>query len=258
MRVTPRRQTLDEHPTLSLLVCTDDRPEFIPWLGWNIRKQEGIDFARVEILVATRDPAATALLAHEVPVADVVHVRSEPGDRVPVKRQRLLDAAQGDVIAWFDDDDWHSPDRLMSGLTELTFDDQQVVGFRGAYYVSLATERYTEILSMRFLPVPITLMAEREAAQSVDFDPAKRYGSDAEWARQLLLDRHFGVLGQAGCPPFFFALRHERNMSRHLRHLRYPHPLERLRLLAGERYWQDTPAQLEALRRRLGLDFTPT
>ncbi|MCB0201420.1 MAG: glycosyltransferase family 2 protein, partial [Anaerolineae bacterium] len=95
----------DQQLLISCLCVTENRPAFMPWLLWCFDRQR---WPRRELVIV--DSSAEPFTAGE---RDDVRVLSAPsGMGVAAKRNLALEAAQGDIITWFDDDDWQHPDRL--------------------------------------------------------------------------------------------------------------------------------------------------
>lgn len=81
-------------PLVSILSLTcPGRERFRAWLEWNVAKQTYRNFEHV-----------------------VVDGEGDVGE----KRNRALELAKGDVIVWFDDDDWQHPERLSRSLLAMS------------------------------------------------------------------------------------------------------------------------------------------
>src|SRR5690606_27618413 len=91
-------------PLVSCLCVTERRSAFMPWLLWGYERQTWKDKELI-IIDSSKEPFRSER-------ADVRVIHAEPGSNIPVKRNLALRAARGDVIAWFDDDDWQYPERL--------------------------------------------------------------------------------------------------------------------------------------------------
>lgn len=255
-----------EHKTkLSILVCWGPgREAFWPWLAWNIGKQQGLDWSRVEVLIDA-PPSASADLFRRFflpPGCTLVRLVSPENELVPVKRNRLMSAARGEYLCWMDSDDWQSPTRLRYGIGRLEQSLER--GFAACDYVAHAGLRYLDIHSMLWcelplysqLAVPITTIGRATALRSISFTEDRPRGTDTIWHRMLgehLPER--GVTIHQGAPHFdrkvyFFALYHEGNMTPHIAWFRYERPLSALRELCGTE-WGETTEQLRALCARL-------
>lgn len=233
-------------PLLSILVPTSARRRaFWPWLAWNIRKQEGLEWAAVEVVTASPDAERVEL---DVPC----RVRRTYYPRVDLPlgqiRNGLLMRATGEYVAWFDDDDWHAPDRLVRFLNPRP---RRWVGNAGLAYLDLATDHVVELHHYRARTVPVTLVGRRDTLIEVPFPTDVKTGSDTRWFRALVEhEGHVGDSVRRGPLPYFFALRHGANMSPGLPGLGEGDPaiLERWR---GDPTWGDTDERLAQLRARL-------
>jgi glycosyltransferase involved in cell wall biosynthesis len=96
---------------ISCLAVTN-RPAFRPWLLWNYEKQTHTDKELVIVEGCN----------------DLVAARNE-----------ALAKATGHAVAWFDDDDWHAPDRLTLLSHRLLWNDNAVAGSRAGLFVDLLT-----------------------------------------------------------------------------------------------------------------------
>lgn len=240
---------------LAILVCTEGRPAFLPWLAWNIRKQKGVRPIDTIVCVASSDRATATLLQMELPGFHSMHVDCAPDEPVPVKRNKLLRAAAevwAEFFAWMDDDDWHSPTRLSVALQQLEASDGLcMVSFSGPLpYLALESLRWCEVVSMRREAIPITVVGRVRTAGQVPFVEEQYYASDATWLRDLYAASMTRVCIREPSPAFF-AVRHPDNMSRHTGSFRYELPLVELKALCRTVPWQDTTQQLAALQERV-------
>src|SRR6187402_1451329 len=91
---------------VSCLCVTENREAFMPWLLWCFNRQS---WARRELVIvdsSEQTPSASDELAN-------VRVLSVPrGMSVAAKRNLALQEAAGEVVTWFDDDDWQHPHKL--------------------------------------------------------------------------------------------------------------------------------------------------
>src|SRR6185503_18545320 len=105
------------------------------------------------------------------------------------KRQALLDAAEGETIAWLDDDDWHHPDwlrnaqRLLHGLPT-----GFGLAYTGALYVELETGRGVDLRTHRNQAMPISFVGPTALARESKF-PDWSSGEDVQWFNQLPRER---------------------------------------------------------------------
>jgi glycosyltransferase involved in cell wall biosynthesis len=227
-------------PLVSCLCVTDDREPFLPWLSWNFGRQTW-PYRELVIVTSTDVPRSIAG-APGVRVVEVAH-----GTNVPAKRNVALDAAEGSIVAWFDDDDWQHPRRL-EHLVAAISDETPIAGWASAWFVDLAQSRcapYRRRERVLFNGAGF----RTEVARSVRFDPAVSRASDSGWLRGLTSRRQRTAKVLPGDNGFFW-LCHDQNISNPARSRRFPDGLETLRgRLIGA--WRDTDEQLDALRQRL-------
>jgi len=226
-------------PLVSCLCVTEDRPAFAEWVLWNFEKQ---DFAERELVVVDSSRGASAL-----PESDAVRVLRAPhGTSVPAKRNLALAAARGDLVTWFDDDDWQHPRKL--SLLAAALAGRQLAGTRQSWFVDLRTGRTAAFrlgAGLLFNSVGFT----RALADGVAFDERRERASDTPWVRAL---RRKTRGRETVLPdPLFFWLCHDRNLSNPAGRRRLDLPLATVRSAIGADAWGDTDAQLDALRGRL-------
>lgn len=227
---TPQRST----PLVSCLCVTEGRHAFLPWLYWNWAKQ---DHPAKELVVVGPDLTLTGR-------PGVVPVLCEPGLPVPVKRNIALDHAQGDLVAWMDDDDWQHPRRLTAMVAALENGPAAVVGGWRSWFVSVATGR-CELFEMHRGVLFNNLVARRDRCGR--FDEARHVASDTPWMAGLgPTVRVPGVWSMWLC--------HDRNLSNPASERRLYLPLETAVDDVGADAWADTGARLAALRNRVAVN----
>ncbi|HEY5958960.1 MAG TPA: glycosyltransferase family A protein, partial [Polyangiaceae bacterium] len=101
----PNLTRIPPDPHVSCLCVTENRQAFMPWLLWNFDRQTWRK--RELIIVDSSDPPVQIPKRRDIRV-----LRVPTGTSLGKKRNVALEAARGQVIAWFDDDDWQHPARL--------------------------------------------------------------------------------------------------------------------------------------------------
>jgi hypothetical protein len=100
---------------IAALCITHNRPKWIPWLYSQLRAQH---------LSVKADFKAFLVDSSDVPAPsdELVEVVTSTYEAISPKRNRALKLAQewgADYFAWFDDDDWSNPARILEGVTML-------------------------------------------------------------------------------------------------------------------------------------------
>lgn len=186
--------------SISCLCVTEDRSALAGWLLWNFDKQT---HANRELVIIDSSAAIFDWPARD----DVRVVRVPHRTGVAEKRNAALQAARGDYLAWFDDDDWSSPNRLAS-LCDAIDGGEVFAGPRAAWFFDATVRRATRYDSGR-RPIFNGALFSRECAQ-VKFDPKLRRASDTDWLRRLI--KRFGP-GALVDSDLFFWVCHGRNLS---------------------------------------------
>jgi hypothetical protein len=226
---------------VSCLCVTEDRPGFLPWLGWNYAKQ---DYAARELVLvdSSGEPAP-------VPEgAAVTVIRCPPGTSVARKRNLAVEASRGSVLTWFDDDDWQHPGKLTL-LTAALGGGEALAGSRRSWFVDLHRGRARPHDSQRSV-VFNGLGVRRDALDGVRFDERRARAADTAWIASVRRGSHAAVrvLPQV----LSLWLCHTGNISNPASRYVFPHPLAAVAEAVGEAAWGDTGAELERLRARLG------
>jgi hypothetical protein len=221
------------------LCVTERREAFMPWLLWGFDRQT-LPCKELVIVDSSERPYASDR-------ADVRVISAPPGSNVPEKRNLALQAARGDFIAWFDDDDWQHPQRL-ERLAPVLAGGRSFAGGSRSWFidvVGLGCRRYNGHGALIFN----TALFRRDVACSVSFDPRHRRASDTVWMREIML-RH-GGRGQLVDECLMLWLCHDDNISNPRTRRGFPSQLEDVRADIGPNAWADTRERLEALRARL-------
>lgn len=235
-----RSADVNREPLVSCLCVTQDRAAFMPWLFWGFRRQT---WQNRELVIV--DSSAQCTLG-ELP-AGVRLIRARPGAGVAEKRNLALEAAGGELIAWFDDDDWQHPRRL-DLLVAALGEGACAAGPTEGFFVDLWTQRCRRYVGSEL--VFNGALFQRDLARSERFDPGRVRGSDTVWLRALSA-RH-GAAFRRVPGALFFWLVHEQNLSNPRTRRPCWTPIASLEAHVGAEAFGDTALELERLRVRLG------
>ena len=190
---------------VSVVVVTENRHAFLPWLYWNFTKQTHEDKELV-IVDSSRHRG------YEIPNDDRVRViRAIPGTSIGAKLNTGVAVARGDVIVRFDDDDWQHPRALELKAAAFPKSRSGLVGHNHGFFLSLDLGRVCSYRGLAGGVVPLTVMIRRSLALAFPF-PDKSQNEDTRWMSGLLSRVTPLVLEE----PRFHSLwlRHGRNTSR--------------------------------------------
>jgi glycosyltransferase involved in cell wall biosynthesis len=122
---------------ISCIMPTANRPHFV---AQAIRCWARQTYPDRELVIL--DDGVTPVPEEAAALPGVRLHRAPPGMSLGAKRNLLCELAQGDVIAHWDDDDWHGPERLSHQFAALEA-GAEVVGARDlAFYAPLAAEAW--------------------------------------------------------------------------------------------------------------------
>jgi glycosyltransferase involved in cell wall biosynthesis len=235
-------------PLVSCLCVTENRAAFMPWLLWGYDRQR---YPCRELVIVDSSPLPFAVEGRD----DVRVITASPGMGVAAKRNRALRAAGGDLIAWFDDDDWQHPDRL-SLLVDALGDDAICAGTRQGWFVDLATRRAAAYRGFKGRIVFNSALFRRAVVAGIEFPESVKSASDTPWMAAIMARYPAGAVTLPR-QDLFFWLCHGDNLSNPSRRRTFPEPLNRFVDRCGvdaqsiAEAWGDTDDALNALQSRL-------
>ena len=255
---------------VSCLMITEGRPEFAEWALWNYWKQTYIDKDLV-IVHGPDDHELLTLARRKIPKHQLTLHEATAGARVPVKRNIALRLAKGQIVTWFDDDDWSSHERL----------DRTVWAYRKAqdHRPDIRLMEVLDKIAYLHLPSRVAYkrlfgswqyaIYDRQTAQSVQFEEWRKRGSDSHWYTALAskiageeCGRRASVknpdihgIAHYECQGMGFAISHGKNVCNQLdRICRMRHEageLSQADYITNDQEWAETLRLLEEIEGRI-------
>ncbi len=225
-------------PLVSCICVTENRAAFMPWLLWNFERQR---WPNKELIIVDSSNSACEFGSK----AKVIKLAT--GTSVPVKRNAGLDAASGEFITWFDDDDWQHPEKLKC-LVDAMADGVAYAGATKSWFVDLNGNRCNHYGGAGARIIFNSAGFRRDAVQSIRFPEQRRRASDTAWLRNVKLSCGNGVRVEL---PLFFWLCHTDNLSNPATRKRFRGSMDALRSEIGESGWGDTNEALASLQERI-------
>ena len=255
---------------VSCLMITEGRPEFAEWALWNYIKQTYISKDLV-IVHGPNDHELLTLVKRKIPKQQVTLYEAPAGARVPVKRNIALRLAKGEILTWFDDDDWSSHERL--DLTVRAYRDAQTsrpdirlmeVMDKISYYHLPSRVAYKRLFGSWQYAIYDTA-----TAKTVEFEEWRKRGSDSHWyaalatkiageeagRRASVRNPNIHGITHVGLQGLGFAVSHGKNVCnqldriRRMRHVKGG--LEQQEFITNDAEWETTLAYLKELEGRL-------
>lgn len=124
-------------PFVSVVVPTRDRRLFIPQLLRGYRQQD-YPLDRMELVVLDDGADPVGDLLERMPGAR--YLRSDTPEPVGRKRNRLMEAARGDIIVHMDDDDYYPRSRVSHAVSRLAESGLEIAG-ASVLYIYFAREQ---------------------------------------------------------------------------------------------------------------------
>jgi len=230
----------DARPLVSCLCVTEDRLAFMPWLLWNYDRQ---NWTERELVIV--DSSVEPLVVDR---EDVRVIRTHHRAGVAHKRNLALKHARGEIVTWFDDDDWQHPEKL-ERLARALRAGKPFAGSAESWFLDLNTLRCTRYRSSgRRILFNSAGFLTGEARQ-VAFPTHVKKASDTRWLAAL--QRRFGTTGEVLDQPLFFWLCHGGNLSNPATKRRFNRDFSALETGMDQAAWGGTSAALEGLKNRL-------
>jgi hypothetical protein len=226
---------------MSCLCVTENRAPFMPWLLWSYDRQT---WPNKELVIIDSSPVPFASAR-----ADVRVIALPPGTYQSAKRNRALDEARGDGVAWFDDDDWQHPERL-ARLAQALGAGADIAGGPDAWLVDLFHGTCARHVESAGLFVFNSAGFRRDLAQSQRFDEIENIDRANLWAYTLQFGRGAQVKAIDGAPGSVL-LCHGSNLTNHPGRWVLAEPIDSLRAALGAPAWGQTDRQLDDLRSRI-------
>jgi glycosyltransferase involved in cell wall biosynthesis len=188
---------------ISCLCVTYNRPEFHDFVLYNFFKQT---WANKELVIVDGSEEN-----HEVDFSgkqiQYIHIKNEIN--IPKKRNIAIEAAKGEFITWFDDDDWQHP-RKCEVLVDRLMHGEIAAGCSESLFFDLKSCRYSKRAcsgTSFFNSVGV----RKDALKDLRFNEMQICASDNEW--MLKLRRTNMLSTNPICDPLlFFWLCHTKNI----------------------------------------------
>jgi hypothetical protein len=230
---------LSSEPLVSCLCVTEDRSTFMPWLLWNYDRQT---WQRKELMIL--DSSAHPFQPKER--ADIRVISSPHGSSVARKRNRALLEASGEIVAWFDDDDWQHPERLVL-LVGALGNGGIYAGTRRSWFIELSSRRCQVYAGFKDRVIFNSAGFRLQAVQQMSFPENLSRGSDTPWMASVAARYPAGAM-MIERQDLFFWLCHTTNLSNPARRRRFSESIERLRAMVGAAAWGDTDNAIDELQ----------
>ncbi|MGO2112730.1 MAG: glycosyltransferase family protein, partial [Pseudoclavibacter sp.] len=111
------------------VIVSTNRPHRVEHVLETVAAQRDVEVQLVLLAHGVEiDPDAVVARARELGIADAAVLTGDEGDSLGACLNRLVEAADGDVIAKFDDDDLYGPNYLADALNALDYSGADLVG----------------------------------------------------------------------------------------------------------------------------------
>jgi glycosyltransferase involved in cell wall biosynthesis len=177
-----------ESPTLvSCIMPTANRPQFVPGA---VACFLGQDYAARELIVLDNGAAPIEDLLPVDP--RIRYLRADPGGKLGALRNAACEAAKGEIIVHWDDDDWYPPNRISRQVACLTGTGADLCGSSQIHFIDTDGQRAWTYRSHPSRPwFGSTLAYRRTLWRERPFD-AVQVGEDTRFvmrtARQRVVD----------------------------------------------------------------------
>jgi glycosyltransferase involved in cell wall biosynthesis len=197
-------------PLISCIMPTRDRPEFALQAVRYFQRQ---DYPARELVIV--DDGAEDLEARLPLDRRIRYVRSAASESLGAKRNRACSLACGDIVAHWDDDDWHGPTRLTVQVAPILRGEADVVGLTGSVVFDLHSSTAwtcTPDLHRRLFAEDVhggTLLFRRQVWESIARYPHRSLAEDAVFLRRAM--RRGCQIARLPADELFVYVRHHKN-----------------------------------------------
>ncbi|MEN8130204.1 MAG: glycosyltransferase family A protein [Pseudomonadota bacterium] len=211
-------------PLVSCLCVTEGRPEFMPWLLWCYDRQSWVNRELV-VIDSSLEPLQIEG-RQDIRVVPTLH-----GISVASKRNLAMNEARGEIITWFDDDDWQHPlkiERLLPNLNKSTV----YAGTKSGWFLDLFAEQCAKYRGTGRRIVFNSGIYLKSAIDLVKFPNNKQKASDTVWLQTI--KSRYGDPYVIADEHLFFWISHSENLSNPAGRRRYNQPLDALKRLVHQ------------------------
>jgi len=192
---------------VSCIMPTADRPSFVPWAIEYFLAQ---DYPRKELVILDDGKGSVSDLIPNRP--EIRYFHQAERQVLGAKRNRLCELSRGEIVAHWDDDDWHAPSRLREQVGALLDSTCDACGITRPLFLEPHTGRaWQYVYPPRGRPwvSGSTLCYRRDVALEHPF-PDVEIGEDAHFVaslapRKLLVlgrfDFHVGIIHSENASP---------------------------------------------------------
>jgi GT2 family glycosyltransferase len=210
-RAAPARQA--NPPLVSCIMPTRDRPEFALQAVRYFQRQ---DWPATELIIVEDGPPRLVGLLPDDP--RITLVPSGTSRSIGSKRNLACELARGEIIAQWDDDDWHGPERLSRQLGPIVAGDAEMTALRDCVLFDVHRWqfwRWSDDLHRRMLVRDVlggTLVFRRRIWEDLARYPDRSLAEDASFLDQAVRRRaRLKALSAAG---IYVYIRHDGNSWR--------------------------------------------
>ena len=174
-------------PLISCIMPTRGRPGFVARAIAYFRRQ---DYPNRQLVIVHRDDGD---LPEAVEAEDILLVRTDE-ESIGAMRNRAVAAAGGDIIAHWDDDDWHGPRRLSRQAAPILDGVADITGLNDTLFLVVPGEDYWEVTPDLFARLFVenvhggTLMFHRDAWRRSGPYPEISLREDADFLSRAVAD----------------------------------------------------------------------
>lgn len=177
---------------VSGLVVTKDRPQFRDWWIWNIIKQTRRPDQLV-VVDSTLYQTQEALVAYDFElqrilklyISDVEIVHCPNNYVTGEARQVALELAAGDIIIWWDDDDWYHPEKVERICKRFESGVQNMVYMPTTWHLDLKTMTLVDVDSLVHSCLIASCGIRTDLACLFAFDPVTLF-EDTHWIAKIM------------------------------------------------------------------------